>query len=196
MTGYAFVRYAMNRYTSDFALAGSNLWAQKTRTVLTALGIIFGTGAVIGMLAIGAGAREESLRFIETLGVRNVLIESRPATSDQELQQRRRASPGLTERDVRVLAANVEQLEQISARRSMHPAQVFPKPGEDLPELYGVRPAYSAIHNWKFSEGAPFDQSSDDASTAVCILGEKAKVAILGYGPTAGKFLKVNDTWL
>src|ERR1019366_8255799 len=66
------------RYMSDFALAVSNLWAQKTRTVRTAMGIIFGVGAVIGMLAIGAGAREESLKFIETLGVRNLLIESRP----------------------------------------------------------------------------------------------------------------------
>src|SRR6202451_2804416 len=126
VTPVSSIRFAITRYLSDFALAGSNLWAQKTRTVLTALGIIFGVGAVIGMLAIGAGAREESLRFIEPLGVRNLLIESRPATSDQEYQERRRSSPGLTERDVRVLKANVDELEQISARRSMHPAQVFP----------------------------------------------------------------------
>ncbi len=184
------------RYASDFGLAATNLWAQKTRTVLTALGIIFGVGAVIGMLAIGAGAKEESLRFIETLGVRNLLIEARPATSDQEMQQRRRASPGLNERDVRVLQANVEDLELISARRSLHPAQVFPKPAPDLPELYGVRPAYSAIHNWKFAEGTQFSPTHDEASAAVCVLGERAKVAILGYGEAVGKFIKVNDTWL
>ena len=145
------IAYGLTRYVSDFGQAGSNLWSQKTRTILTALGIIFGVGAVNGMLAIGAGAKEESLRFIETLGVRNLLIESRPATSDQELQQRRRASPGLTERDVRVLEGNVEELEAISARRSMHPAQVFPKSGDALPELYGVRPSYAIIHSWKFS---------------------------------------------
>src|SRR5947209_8943711 len=104
-------RFPLRRYLGDLLLAADNLRAQKTRTFLTALGIIFGVGAVIGMLAIGAGAREESLRFIETLGVRNVLVESRPATSDQEIQQRRRASPGLTERDVRVLQANVDALE-------------------------------------------------------------------------------------
>ena len=186
----------LTRYLSDFALAGTNLWAQKTRTVLTALGIIFGVGAVIGMLAIGAGAREESLKFIETLGVRNLLIESRPATSDQEFQERRRSSPGLTDRDVRVLKANVDALEMISARRGMHPAQVFPKSSQDLPELYGVRPAYAPIHNWKFAEGKGFDEKSDEASAAVCVLGEKAKVSILGYGPALGKFVKVNDTWL
>ncbi len=96
------------RFFSDFALAFQSMFTQKTRTVLTALGIIFGVGAVIGMLAIGAGAREESLRFIEQLGVRNILIDSRPATSQEELQQRRRSSPGLSERDVRILTANVD----------------------------------------------------------------------------------------
>lgn len=184
------------RYLADVALAGSNLWAQKTRTLLTAMGIIFGVGAVIGMLAIGAGARDESLRFIEQLGVRNLLIESRPAASDQELQQRRRSSPGLTERDVRILQGNVDELELISARRSLHPARVFPKASEDLPELFGVRPDYAAIHNWKLQEGAFFGKTQDDASVADCVLGEKAKVALLGYGPAVNKFVKVNDTWL
>jgi len=184
------------RYLADVALAASNLWAQKTRTLLTAMGIIFGVGAVIGMLAIGAGARDESLRFIEQLGVRNLLIESRPATSDQELQQRRRSSPGLTERDVRILKANVDDLDLISARRSLHPARVYPKPAADMPELFGVRPAYAAIHNWKLAEGSFFDTAQDDASVADCVLGEKAKVALLGYGPAVGKFVKINDTWL
>jgi putative ABC transport system permease protein len=184
------------RYLADVALAGSNLWAQKTRTLLTAMGIIFGVGAVIGMLAIGAGARDESLRFIEQLGVRNLLIESRPAASDQELQQRRRSSPGLTERDVRILQGNVDDLELISARRSLHPARVFPKTSDDMPELFGVRPAYAAIHNWKLAEGAFFGKTQDEASVADCVLGEKAKVTLLGYGSAVNKFVKVNDTWL
>ena len=31
---------------------------------------------------------------------------------------------------------------------------------------------------------------------AVCVLGETAKVNLLGYGPAVGKFVKVNDNWL
>jgi putative ABC transport system permease protein len=186
----------LTRYGSDVVLAGKNLWGQKTRTTLTALGIIFGVGAVIGMLAIGAGAREESLRFIEQLGVRNVLIESRPATSDQELQQRRRSSPGLTERDVRVLDSNVEVLDIISARKALHPTRVLPKPAQAMPELYGVRPSYAEIHNWKFEEGTSFSADDDKTSAAVCVLGEAAKVSLLGYGSALGKYVKVNDTWL
>src|SRR6187399_2089595 len=120
---------------SDVGQGASNLRAQKARTVLTALGIVFGVGSVIGMLAIGAGAREESLRFIEQLGVRNVLIDSRPASSQEELQQRR-SSPGLTDRDVRILMANIEALEILSDRRMMHPGRMLPKPSVDLPEVY------------------------------------------------------------
>ncbi len=181
---------------SDFGQALSNLRAQKTRTLLTALGIVFGVGSVIGMLAIGAGAREESLRFIEQLGVRNILIESRPAASDEEMQQRRRSSQGLNDRDVRILKANIEDLETLSARRSLHPARVLPKPARDIPELYGVRPAYSIIHSLHLAEGRFFDESDDAASAAVCVLGEAAKVNLLGYDPGVGKFVKVNDTWL
>jgi len=182
--------------TSDFGQAFANLRAQKTRTLLTALGIVFGVGSVIGMLAIGAGAREESLRFIEQLGVRNILIDSRPATSQEELQQRRRSSPGLSDRDSRILQANIEDLEIQSARRSLHPARVLPKPSRDIPELYGVRPAYSIIHSLHLAEGKFFDESDDAASATVCVLGETAKVNLLGYGAAIGKFVKVNDTWL
>jgi len=148
------------------------------------------------MLAIGSGAREESLRFIEQLGVRNILIDSRPATSQEEFQQRRRSSPGLSDRDVRILNANIEALDLLSARRSLHPARVLPKPSHDVPELYGVRPAYVIIHSLHVTEGKFFDESDDAASSPICVLGESAKVGILGYGPALGKFVKVNDTWL
>src|SRR5580704_5559483 len=181
---------------SDVGQAFDNLRAQKTRTLLTALGIVFGVGSVIGMLAIGAGAREESLRFIEQLGVRNILIDSRQAMSQEELQQRRRSSPGLSERDVRILQANVDAIELLSARRTLHPAAALPKPSRDIPDLYGVRPSYSAIHSLQFAEGRFFDDSDDDRSALVCVLGEGAKVNMLGYDPAVGKFVKVNDTWL
>jgi len=183
-------------FTTDIGQAFSNLRAQKTRTLLTALGIVFGVGSVIGMLAIGSGAREESLRFIEQLGVRNVLIESRPATSEEEFQQRRRSSPGLSDRDVRILEANIDALETLTPRRTLHPARVLPKPSLDLPELYGIRPSYSIIHSLHVTEGRFFDAADDAASAPVCVLGEGAKVSLLGYGSAIGRFIKVNDSWL
>ena len=173
-----------------------NLYAQKMRTFLTALGIVFGVGSVIGMLSIGAGAREESLQFIEQLGVRNILVESRPAASAEELQQRRRVSPGLTERDIRILEANLDGMEALSQRRSLHPARVLPKPTGTIPDLHGVRPSYAAIHSLAIREGRFFTDTENDGSAAVCVLGQAAKQAMIGFGPGVGKHVKVNDTWM
>ncbi len=180
----------------DLAMAAQNLRAQKTRTFLTALGIVFGVGSVIGMLSIGAGAREESLQFIEQLGVRNVLIDSRPATNDQELQQRRRSSQGLTERDMRILEANIDSLEVLSPRKTLQPARALPKPSRAVPLLYGVRASFAPIHNLHPVEGKFFNAQHESMSAPVCVLGENAKVNLLGYGQAVGKFVKVNDTWL
>lgn len=181
---------------SDLIQAVANLRAQKTRTFLTALGIVFGVGSVIGMLAIGAGAREESLRFIEQLGVRNVLVSSISATNDQELQQRRRSSQGLNERDVRILEANIDALETLSPRRGLRPARILPKPAKQTPDLYGVRSSFAAIHNLQAAEGRFLSLEDDRRSSPVCVLGASAKVELLGYGPAIGKFVKANDTWL
>ena len=181
---------------SDVGQAFANLRAQKTRTLLTALGIVFGVGSVIGMMSIGAGAREESLRFIEQLGVRNILIDSRLAMSQEEFQQRRRSSPGLTRRDVRILQTSVDAIETVSERKTLHPASVLPKPSLAIPELYGVRPSYAVIHSLQFEEGRFFDETDDEGSGLVCVLGETAKVNLLGYDSAVGKFVKVNDLWL
>ena len=184
------------KIVADIGQAFSNLRAQKTRTLLTALGIVFGVGSVIGMLAIGAGAREESLRFIEELGVRNVFVDSRPTMSRDEFTQRRRSSQGLSDRDVRILRANIEAIEAVSPRKVLHPAGVLPKPASALPELYGVAPSYSLIRSQKIAEGRLLDEADNAASVAVCVLGETAKIGIFGYGPAVGKFVKVNETWL
>jgi putative ABC transport system permease protein len=151
----------ISRYFSDLPLAAENLLAQKIRTALTGLGMVFGVGAVIGMLAIGAGARQESLRFIEELGVRNLLVESRPATGPEEFQVRRRSSPGLTERDVRILQANIDSLELISPRRTQRPSRLLPKPPHDPAQLYGVQPSYATIHNLETKEGTFFDAQQE-----------------------------------
>jgi putative ABC transport system permease protein len=45
-------------------------------------------------------------------------------------------------------------------------------------------------------EGRFFTDEDDRESAPVCVLGESAKVALLGYEPAVGKYVKVNDIWL
>src|SRR5260370_21452936 len=154
--------------------------------------MVCGVGSVIGMLAIGAGAREESLKFIEQLGVRNVLVDSRPATNDQELQQRRRSSQGLNERDVRILEANIDSLETLSPRRVLRPARVLPKPARKTPDLYGIRPSFAIIHALQTVNGRFLQAGDDVKSEPVGVIGAAGKSEVVGYRPARGKLRRAD----
>src|SRR6201998_3995791 len=93
------------QWTRGAELGLKNLLLHGTRSLLTMLGMIFGVAAVIAMLSIGAGARQQAMAFIEQLGVRNLIIEAHEATSWQDLQEVRKTSPGLTLQDYRVIRA-------------------------------------------------------------------------------------------
>ena len=62
----------------NFIIGLTELRTNKLRTFLTMLGIIFGVGAVISMLSIGEGARQETLDQIELLGTNNIIIKGKP----------------------------------------------------------------------------------------------------------------------
>ncbi|MGE4619857.1 MAG: ABC transporter permease, partial [Planctomycetota bacterium] len=61
-----------------------SLLAYPMRTVLTMLGVVFGVGSVIAMLALGAGAERELLQEIGRLGIQNIIINSVKAENPEE----------------------------------------------------------------------------------------------------------------
>src|SRR5215211_4413611 len=86
-----------------FLLALKNLRLHKLRSLLTALGIIFGVAAVIIMVAIGEGTKQSALEQLRQLGANNILVRSTepPETSDAASanRQQRVLSYGLTRTD-------------------------------------------------------------------------------------------------
>ena len=174
----------------------SSLLVHKLRSLLTMLGMIFGVGAVVAMLSITAGAQKDILSSIDLLGVNNILLEAKEAVDRNELQARRLISPGLTFRDFRAIAENVGGIQAITPRKRFKPQKVLPKTANEAPQLIGVEPSYLEIQSLKIVEGRFFNDQENRDSIPVCVLGESAKVNLLGYDPAVGKYVKVNDTWL
>src|SRR5262249_5004302 len=79
----------MRRILDAFAMALASLGEHKLRTALTMLGMMFGVGAVIAMMAIGAGAEGRALALIERLGTRNIVIHGK-TYKPAELQELRK----------------------------------------------------------------------------------------------------------
>jgi len=174
----------------------SSLLVHKLRSLLTMLGMIFGVGAVVAMLSITAGAQKEMMSYIDLLGVNNIIIEAKEAVDRNELQTRRAISPGLTFRDFRAIAENVQGIEALTPRKRFKPQKVLPKTAAEPPLLIGVEPNYVIINSLKVVEGRFFNDEDNAKSAPVCVLGETAKVNLLGYEPAVGKYVKINDTWL
>ncbi len=174
----------------------SSLLVHKLRSLLTMLGMIFGVGAVVAMLSITAGAQKEMMSYIDLLGVNNIIVEAKESVDRNELQARRLISPGLTFRDYRAIKENVQGLEASTPRKRFKPLKILPKTSAEAPLLIGVEPSYIVINSLKVTEGRFFNDKDNDTSAPVCVLGESAKVNLLGYEPAVGKYVKVNDTWL
>ncbi|HPT28310.1 MAG TPA: ABC transporter permease [Bryobacteraceae bacterium] len=183
-------------YIPEIYMGLSSLLVHKLRTLLTMMGMIFGVGAVVAMLAITAGVEKEMLSYIDLLGVNNIIIEAKEAADRNELQARRAISPGMSMRDFRAIKENVAGLDQMTPRKRFKPMKVLPKTSAEPPILIGVLPNYREIQSLRIVEGRFFTAEEDERSAPVCVLGESAKVNLLGYDPAVGKFVKVNDVWL
>lgn len=174
----------------------ASLLAHKLRSLLTMLGMIFGVGAVVAMLSITQGAQQETLRFIDQLGVNNIIVEASEAIDRDTLLAMRQISPGMTFRDARAIEANTPHIEAMSPRKTFTPTSTLPPTELDIPKLIGVMPNYTEIYATRMLEGRFFTEEENLRSAPVCVLGEAAKVGLLGYGSAVGKYVKLNEVWL
>jgi len=183
------------QYLPDLNLGFQNLLLHKLRTLLTMMGMIFGVAAVVSMLSIGAGAQQQVMAFIEQLGVRNLIVEAREATSWEERGQRRKTSPGLSMADLRIIRANVTGVVESTPRKKFTPGRVLPKPQRDVPVIFGVEPNYERIAGLRIAGGRFFSQEEADRAAPVAVLGEGARVNLFGVEDPVGKYVKVNEQW-
>src|SRR5688572_3928874 len=112
--------YFSPRVLSNFAIAFDAVTANKVRSLLTALGIIFGVAAVIAMLAIGNGAQREILDQIKLVGVNNIVIKPVIEQKEEQIDEtvgkkdKKKFSPGLTLRDVENIKQTIPGLAMVS----------------------------------------------------------------------------------
>ena len=185
-----------SQYFADLSFGLENLMMHKLRSFLTMLGMIFGVAAVIAMLSIGAGARQQVMALIEQMGVRNVIVEAHEVSAWEDWQKVRQLSLGLTLRDFRVVQANVSGILQGTPRKRFTPSRMFPKPQQDMPVVYGVNPNYRQIASLRVVQGRFFDADENQRAAPVAVLGQGAKGSLFGQSDCIGQYVKVNEQWL
>lgn len=184
-------------------LKGEDLWhaieqlrQHKLRTALTLLGMVFGVGAVIAMLSIGEGAKQEALRMIESMGLRNILVEAREFDEDT-LAEIRKHSVGLSKSDVRAVQQTLPGVEGVSSEKKIKTWSLFSREASSDAQVLAVTPDYFELASLHVAAGRKLNEEDNKYYAQVAVLGAQAAAGLLpGEGSPIGKLVKINHLWV
>jgi putative ABC transport system permease protein len=173
------------------ALLRSALWAllrNKTRSLLTVLGITIGIAAIICVVAIGKAGQNEVQRQLENLGDNLVWVEagSRRVNS---VATGVHGTPTLTMGDALAIKNQIILIKSISPQVD-DPIQVIYGNQNWYTQYRGVSPEYFDIKRWRVEAGALFTADDVDRAADVCVLGHTVKEWLFGADDPIGKVVR------
>jgi len=171
-----------------------NLVAHKLRSTLSMLGMIFGVGAVIAMLSIGGGAERQAMEMIERMGVRNILVRTKEP-KQEEAQELRKKSLGVSERDARAILEGVPGAERVLPRVEVEAYKVMAPGAKSEAKVLGVSWRQADLTRLALAEGRFLDAQDERSHAQVCVIGPVVRRDLFGFAPALGSDLKINDMW-
>jgi putative ABC transport system permease protein len=187
------------RYGHDIRIAVESIVSNKLKSVLTALGIIFGVAAVISMLAIGKGAQQEILDQIKMVGVNNILIspivQEKETDSEEAEKQLNKFSRGLTLLDVEAIRSSLPSVKRISPEISFNSTIVL-SGMRYTAKLVGVSNDYFELYNLPLYQGVFFNDYQEAHGIQVCIIGANIRAKFFSQVDPIGQYLKFDNVWL
>jgi putative ABC transport system permease protein len=122
--------------------AVAELRRRTLRTGLTLLGMIFGVGAIVAMLAVGEGSKREALRLVAELGLNNVLVESKGIDAER-LKEVRLRSLGLSAADAAAVLSVVPGARSVALKKEIKVDQLISGTQVIGTRAFAVSPAYA-----------------------------------------------------
>lgn len=196
----------MQRLIFNFQLAIEGVGANRLRAFLTALGIVFGVGAVIAMLAIGTGAKEAILAQMRLIGANNIVIESSMNTGEEDGAEADLSSsgqekntlpwsPGLNMGDVNAINRILPGVEEISSEVVL-PTTLINDGKIGKSRVVGVTNTFFELNNIQLEQGHFFHDVHLERGDPVCIIGQDIQRKFFSQGSPLGKRIKAGQTWM
>jgi len=168
-----------------------SLWLHKLRSVLTALGIIFGVCSVIAMLAIGEGASFEAQEQIRALGSNNIIVNSvkPPEETSAAAEQTRSLKYGLTYLDAERIRATIPNIEVVVPARNIRRHIVNGRFRVDG-NLVATVPWFREVANRSLARGRFLTTVDMRARSPVCVLNEPVARSLFPLEDPLGKSIR------
>ena len=163
----------------------------KLRSVLTALGIIIGVGAVIAMVSIVNGAKAQIAAQIASLGQNVILIFSGSVTRTG-VHSGHGGAGTLTVEDANAIRREIPGVSAVSPEvRSA--AQVAAGNQNWLPQILGEGPDYLDIRQWPLVDGASFTELDVRGANKVAIIGKTTAEQLFGDDNPIGQVVRIKN---
>jgi putative ABC transport system permease protein len=192
----------IKRIASNFTISLEAVLANKLRSFLTALGIIFGVSAVIAMVAIGSGAQQEIMDQIKLVGVNNIVVEPIVEQEEGEINEtsstetnKKNLSTGLTIYDANSIEKIIPNIERISPEIIID-TYVTRNAFRRTAKLVGVNNTHFEVSGFDLFQGKYFNDEHLKYGRAVCIIGSSIRSRFFSEEDPIGKNIKVGDHWL
>jgi putative ABC transport system permease protein len=165
------------------------LCVNKLRSALTMLGVIIGVGAVIAMVAVGAGAQASVTERIESLGS-NLIHATSGSVTSTGVRLGQGTHYTLTEDDAAAIAREIPTV-QLAAPSVKGKGQVVFGNLNWATDIYGVTADYLEARDWALIAGRPLGPEDIDGAVKVAVLGQTTASNLFGDYDPLGQIIRI-----
>ncbi len=173
----------------------SNLRLHILRSILTALGIILGVSAVITMVSIGEGSKQQALEQLERLGARNIIVRSQKPPESQQGGGGNRSwvsKFGITREDYEVVQANFPNADHIVPLKAVG-GQMLKDERRMTSQAFGVTPDLAEIINLRVGRGRYLKPGDLEDNATVAVIGEEVAKKLFPFSDPLGDTVRIDD---
>ncbi len=180
-----------------FRLGIKNLWLHRLRSLLTALGMMFGVAAVVCMLSITEAAGEKMLQIIQRLGTRNVIITSvEPVKGSQVGQQEKGLRRyGINKNDLAMIQKTVPNISRVVALREVA-FEVSYTEARTGATVVGAEDGYFEVVHLQLADGRAITPFEHRTKATVCVIGDDVRKRLFPTVDPIGQKLNVNAAFV
>ncbi|WP_051945638.1 ABC transporter permease [Verrucomicrobium sp. BvORR106] len=177
----------------SIVLGSKSIWLHKLRSMLTALGVVFGVASVVAMLAIGEGASHEAQEQIRKLGSQNIILESVKPSDNQGPAQQTRSMVieyGLTTRDIDQIRQTIPGVSVVVPSRIISEYLWNESLNVDA-SIIGALPIYPQMRNRRMLAGRFFSELEQKERLPVCVINQTTAARLFPLASPVGKSIRV-----
>ena len=172
-------------------LAFRALWRSKVRSFLTMLGIVFGIGAVIAMVAIGQGAQHAVKEVFTSLGT-NVLVLSNQANRTMGPSGGSQSGASITWDDLTAIQNEVSTIKYAVPVLEARNVQLVSELGNWPTSVYGTTSRWFEVRTWEAAEGAVFDEDTGNSNAKIAVIGKTVATQLFQTTSPIGQAIRIN----